>query len=128
MVPSPVLSATDVMVRHLDAYATLVSCDVALARKRVARQVLAGATLCIAITFVMALACVGVIATWWDTPARLSAVYALLCPFAAIALIAAGALFGSRRSGAFFGNTGAELRKDRHVIDELLVHLRSVDR
>ena len=118
--------AAPVLLRHLSAYAELAEQDLAVARRQIGARLIAIAFILVAGLFALLMICAAVIATTWDTPHRMTAIYGMLAVFAATLLIALGYL--ARVNGpseTLFAAVKGEWALDRVVLDQLLSEQRA---
>ncbi len=113
--------AVPILLRHLLAYAELAAADLRRYRRRAAIRLLAWAVALVGAWFALAMICIVVVALWWDTPHRMTAILSLLGVFL---LLTAGALTaalsGRDEDARLFSRAGAEWEKDRAILDHLL--------
>lgn len=102
---------------HAANYAEVIAVDLATARRTMTRVTLAMLVALVGALYALALACFFIVAWFWDTPSRMTAIGVLLAVFAGIT---AGALwFGwqaRRTSPPLLHDTLRELERDREVL------------
>lgn len=116
----PRFAAAPLVVRHLEAYTELIACELGGAGRRLRRDCAAALLLAVALLVLALIACACVVASTWDTPDRLLALYLLLCPFALVALVTGGYLARSKATPNLLPLTFAEWQKDRAVIADVV--------
>lgn len=113
--------AVPILLRHLLAYAELAAADLRRYRRFAAIRLLAVLVALVGAWFALAMMCIAVVALWWDTPHRMTAILSLLGLFL---LLTAGALAvalsGRGEEARLFSRAGAEWAKDRVILDRLL--------
>ncbi len=110
--------AAPALLRHLAAYAELAALDFARAQRELGSIVIACGCVALCGFFFVLLACLGVIAYFWDTPYRLTAIGCLAGGFliaAVIMLMYLNRLLSSRTP--FLGDLGREWQKDKVILE-----------
>lgn len=111
----PRLAAT--AADHLAGYLEVLAVDLKIARQQVERTIAAAVLAAITGLFTVALACVWIIAVFWDTDGRLAAIGVLVALFG---LVTVGSLLYIRNlrrsSRPFLNETLTEMAKDREAI------------
>ncbi len=108
-------------MRHIGAYAELVSLDLVRAQRELKAQVIAAAVMGICIMFALLMLCLGVVAYTWDTDYRVTAIVAMGGAFALIAIILA--IYQARAARAhspLFTDLKREWAQDRVILEHLL--------
>lgn len=102
---------------HAANYAEVIAVDLATARRTMTRVTLAMLAAVVAALYTLALACLFIVAWFWDTPARMTAIGTLLAVFAAVL---AGSLWygwqAKRNAPPLLNDTLRELERDREVL------------
>jgi uncharacterized membrane protein YqjE len=113
--------AAPVLLRHVAAYAELIALDIARAQRELGATLLASilAGLCLLATLIFA--CIGIIAYYWDTPHRVTAIAWLAGAFLLVAVAALGyrARLAQRRS-PFLADLRAQWEQDRVLLERIL--------
>jgi uncharacterized membrane protein YqjE len=113
--------AAPALLRHIAAYAELVALDLARARREIGSVVIAAAIAAVCAWFSLLLACLAVIAYYWDTAYRVAAICWLAGGFfllAAIMLIYGVKL--ARARTPFLGDLRREWQEDRVILEHIL--------
>lgn len=121
-------TAASILVRQLEAYGTLVACDFEVARGRVLSDIVGRLVLYTALCQIVILAGVCVIASTWNTPARLPALGGLAGLLLAAALLAIVWFARHRRSSVLFPLTAAQWKEDRSLLEQLIGQSKAVVR
>ena len=110
--------AAPALLRHLAAYAELAALDFARAQRELGSIVIACGCVALCGFFFVLLACLGVIAYFWDTPYRLTAIGCLAGGFLAAAVIMlAYASRLSRDRAPFLADLRREWQKDKVILE-----------
>jgi len=113
--------AAPALLRHLVAYAELAALDFARAQREVGAIFIATLVAALCAIFFVLLACLTVIAYFWDTPFRIAAIVWLAAGFLAAAVILV--IYVKRLSRArapFLGDIRREWDKDKVIIERAL--------
>jgi uncharacterized membrane protein YqjE len=113
--------AAPALLRHFAAYAELIALDIARARRELSVTLVAFGVAALGLLFASSLACIGVIAYFWDTPYRVAAVAWLAGGFLLLTLIAIG--YGVRslkRRSPFLADVRREWQEDRVILERIL--------
>jgi uncharacterized membrane protein YqjE len=113
--------AAPIVLRHLAAYAELLSEDLARAQRELEARVMASVMLGVSLAFTLALLCIGIVARTWDTPYRVTSIAWMGGTFLLVAVICG--LFRSRLIRAqepFLGSVKNEWRQDRIALERIL--------
>jgi len=113
--------AAPIVLRHLAAYAELLSEDLVRAQRELAARLIANLVIGVSLAFTLAMVCLGVLARTWDTPYRLVAIAWMGGIFLLIAVL--GGLVRSRMlraQGTFLGSIKDEWRQDRIALERIL--------
>jgi uncharacterized membrane protein YqjE len=113
--------AAPVLLRHLAAYADLVAQDLGTARRDWSAQLSAAVVAAGAVFFAVMMGCVGVIASTWDTPHRLTAIAWLGGGFLVVAVLAV--VYRSqmlRAQSPFLATVKRDWHEDRVILDRIL--------
>lgn len=115
-----------IAVRHAGAYTDLIVSDLGAASAGIQRRLVAAAVLACAAVLAVAMACVWLIATTWDTAARSWVLGGLLGMFLAIAAAAFWRLKLLRAEApGILPQTAREWAKDRRLLEQLLERERA---
>jgi uncharacterized membrane protein YqjE len=112
--------ATPVLLRHIGAYVELAAQDLVLAQRQLESKLIATTLLLVSVCFAVIMACLGVIASTWDTPYRVISIVWMAGGFALLALIAG--LYRSRTLRAespLFADVKREWHQDRLALDRI---------
>ena len=113
--------AAPIALRHLAAYAELLSEDLARAQKELAARLMANVLLGVSLVFTLAMICLGIVARTCDTPYRVTSIawmggafliVAVLCGLVRSRLI--------RAEAPFLGSIKDEWRQDRIALERIL--------
>jgi uncharacterized membrane protein YqjE len=113
--------AAPALMRHIGAYVELAGLDLARTQREIAAQVVAIAIVAICVLFAVFLACLGVIAYFWDTPYRLAAIAWLAGGFLVAAIGAA--VYRARAARArspLLSDVRREWQEDRVILEKIL--------
>ena len=113
--------AAPILLRHLSAYADLFALEFARSRVQLVARV--GGILLVTVGLLgsLALGCAAVIAVYWDTPHRLTAIYILLGAFMTLAIAAAAYTRHMRMAQPpLFAELSQEWRLDRAILSRLV--------
>ncbi len=113
--------AAPALLRHLAAYAELVALDISRAQREVGSVLIAGAVAAVCGVFCVLLACLGVVAYYWDTPYRVAVIGALAGGFLLLTIIMwayARRLLGAR--SPFLGDLRREWLEDKAILEHAL--------
>ncbi len=113
--------AAPALLRHLGAYAELAALDFARAQREIGSIVIACGCVALFSCFFVLLACLAVIAYFWDTPYRVTAIGCLSGGFliaSVIMLLYVKRLVRSRTP--FLGDLGREWQKDKVILEHAL--------
>jgi len=113
--------AAPALLRHVAAYAELAALDIARARREIGAILVAAAIAAVSLLFGLMLACLCVIAYFWDTVHRVAAIGWLAGGFFLVAVLML--LYGASLSRArtpFLSDLQREWREDRVIIDRIL--------
>ena len=108
-------------MRHIGAYIELAGLDLARTHREITVQVVASAILAICILFAVFLACLGIIAYFWDTPYRLAAIAWMAGGFLIVAI--AAAVYRSRAArgrSPLLSDVRREWQEDRVILEKIL--------
>ncbi len=113
--------AAPIVFRHLGAYAELAAQDLAVSREQFRIRIGSMMLAFVAALFALLMMCVAIVAAGWDTPYRMTAVYALTAFFVAIA-IGAGIYFNRARlrQPPLFAAVRREWAIDRVILGRML--------
>jgi Na+-transporting NADH:ubiquinone oxidoreductase subunit NqrE len=113
--------AAPILLRHLSAYADLIGEDLARAQREMAVRVMTLFCIGGSLVFVLAMACLAVIAETWGTPNRVAAILWMGAAFLGLAvcafLVRARIL---RTQSPFLGSVKREWRRDRVALERIL--------
>jgi uncharacterized membrane protein YqjE len=113
--------AAPALLRHFAAYAELIALDIARAQREISVTLIAFGVAVLGLLFAMSLACIGVIAYFWDTPYRMASVAWLAGGFLLVSLIAIGyGLRSLKRRSPFLADVRREWREDRVILERIL--------
>jgi uncharacterized membrane protein YqjE len=113
--------AAPALMRHIGAYIDLAGLDLARGYREITTQVVASAIVAICVLFAIFLACLGVVAYFWDTPYRLAAIAWLAGGFLVVAIGAA--IYRSRAARArspLLSDVRREWQQDRVILEKIL--------
>jgi uncharacterized membrane protein YqjE len=113
--------AAPIVIRHLAAYAELLSEDLARAHRDLAARLLATVLVAVSLVFTLAMVCLGVLARTWDTPYRISSIAWMGGVFLLVAILCG--LVRSRivrEQMPFLGSVKDEWRQDRIALERIL--------
>lgn len=113
--------AAPALMRHIGAYLDLAELDLARAQREITAQVVALAIVAICMLFAILLACLGVIACFWDTPYRLAAIFCMAGGFLVVGIGAA--IYRSRAARArspLLSDVRREWQEDRVILEKIL--------
>jgi uncharacterized membrane protein YqjE len=120
------VALASIAVRHAGAYTDLILSDIDASRSALRRRLLTATIMVSSSVLAAGMACVGVIALTWDTPARIWAIAGLLTVFLAIAIACSRKLSALRASDpALLSQAAREWAKDRELLEELLARERA---
>jgi uncharacterized membrane protein YqjE len=108
-------------MRHIGAYIDLAGLDLARTQREITAQVVAVAIVAICVLFAVFLACLGVVAYFWDTPYRLPAIAWLAGGFLVVAIGAA--IYRARAAHArspLLSDVRREWQEDRVILEKIL--------
>jgi hypothetical protein len=112
--------AAPIVLRHLAAYAELLSEDLARAQRDLAARLMANLLIVVSLVFAVAMACLGVLARTWDTPYRLVAIGWMGGAFVFVAIVCG--LVRSRivhAQSPLLGSFKDEWRQDRIALERI---------
>ena len=113
--------AAPAMLRHVVGYIELAGLDLARTQREFTSQLIAVAVIAFCALFALFLACLGVVAYFWDTPHRVAAIAWMGGGFLAIALGAAVYLSRVMRARApLFADVRREWQEDRVILERIL--------
>jgi uncharacterized membrane protein YqjE len=113
--------AAPALLRHLAGYAELAALDLVRARREIGAIFVATAIAALCLLFCLFLACLALIAYFWDTAYRVAAIGWLAGGFLLIAvlmLLYRGSL--SRARTPLLGDLQREWREDRVILERIL--------
>ncbi len=113
--------AVPALLRHIIAYAELAALDFARAKREIGSIFIATAVAGLCAIFFVLLACLTVIAYFWDTSHRIAAIGWLAGGFLAVAIIALA--YARRMSSArtpFLEDMRSEWGKDKVILERVL--------
>ena len=113
--------AAPALMRHIGAYIDLAGLDLARTQREITAQVVAVAIVAICVLFAVFLACLGVVAYFWDTPYRLPAIAWLAGGFLVVAIGAA--IYRARAARArspLLSDVRREWQEDRVILEKIL--------
>ncbi len=113
--------AAPALLRHMAAYAELAALDIARAQREIGAIFVATAIAAVCLLFCVFLACLAVIAYFWDTAYRVAAIGWLAGGFLLIAVLTL--LYRASLSRArtpFFSDLQREWHEDRVVLERIL--------
>jgi uncharacterized membrane protein YqjE len=113
--------AAPIVLRHMAAYAELLSEDLARAQRELAARIMASVMLGVSLAFALAMVCLGILARTWDTPYRVASIAWMGGAFLLVALgcglIRARIL---REQAPFLGSVKDEWRQDRIALERIM--------
>ena len=113
--------AAPALLRHLAAYAELAALDFTRAQREVSSMFIAVAIAAVCGLFCLSLACLAVIAYYWDTPYRVVAIGALAGGFLLVALVMlVYCMRLSRARTPFLSDLRREWKEDRVILEHAL--------
>jgi len=113
--------AAPALMRHIGAYIDLAGLDLARTQREITAQVVAMAIIAICVLFAVFLICLGIIASFWDTPYRLAAIAWMAGGFLVVAIGAA--IYRSRAARArspLLSDVRREWQEDRIILEKIL--------
>jgi uncharacterized membrane protein YqjE len=108
-------------MRHIGAYIDLAGLDLARTQREITAQVVALAIIAICVLFAIFLACLGIVAYFWDTPYRLPAIAWMAGGFLVVAIGAA--IYRARAARArspLLSDVRREWQEDRIILEKIL--------
>ena len=113
--------AAPIALRHLAAYAELLSDDLVRAQRDLMGRLMAALLIFVSLVFALAMGCLGVLAHTWDTPYRIASIAWLGGAFLLVAVLC-GLLRSRlvRAQSAFLGSVRNEWRQDRVALERIL--------
>ena len=115
-----------IAVRHAGAYTDLIVSDLGATSAGIQRRLVAGTVMACAAVLAVAMACVWLIASTWDTAARTWVIAGLVGLFLAIAAAAFWKLKQlSAGAPGILSQTAREWAKDRRLLEQLLERERA---
>jgi len=113
--------AAPIALRHLAAYAELLSEDLARAQRDLAARLVANVMIGVSLIFTLAMVCLGVLARTWDTPYRLVSIAWMGGIFLFVAIVCGLVRSRMLRAQApFLGSIKDEWRQDRIALERIL--------
>ena len=113
--------AAPALLRHITAYAELAAIDFARARREIGAIVVCTAVAAVGLLFFLWLACLGVIAYYWDTSYRVAAIGWLAGGFLLIAVVMMIYVASlSRARTPFLTDIRREWHEDREIVERVL--------
>jgi uncharacterized membrane protein YqjE len=113
--------AAPALLRHLAAYGELFALDIARAQREISASLIAALIAAFCVFFTLLFACVALIAYYWDTPHRVTAIAWLAGGFLIVAI---GALLYqaslARRRSPFLADLKREWEQDRLLLEKIL--------
>jgi uncharacterized membrane protein YqjE len=113
--------AAPALLRHLAAYAELAALDVSRAQREVGSILIAAAIAAVSGVFCLMLACLALVAYYWDTPYRVVVIAGLAGAFLLLAIIMF--VYASRLRGArtpLFADMRREWQQDKVIVDHVM--------
>jgi uncharacterized membrane protein YqjE len=113
--------AAPALMRHIGAYIDLAGLDLARTQREITAQVVALAIIAICVLFAIFLACLGIVAYFWDTPYRLPAIAWMAGGFLVVAIGAA--IYRARAARArspLLSDVRREWQEDRIILEKIL--------
>jgi uncharacterized membrane protein YqjE len=113
--------AAPILLRHLAAYAELLSEDLARAQRELAARIMASVMIGVSLAFALAMACLAILARTWDTPYRVASIAWMGAAFLFVAIVCG--LIRSRvvrAQATFLGSIKDEWRQDRIALERIL--------
>jgi uncharacterized membrane protein YqjE len=113
--------AAPALMRHIGAYIDLAGLDLARTQREITAQVVALAIIAICVLFAIFLACLGIVAYFWDTPYRLPAIAWMAGGFLVVAIGAA--IYRARAARArspLLSDVRREWQEDRIILEKFL--------
>ena len=113
--------AAPILLRHLNAYASLAAQDLARSRENFGARLGAVVLAVIGIFFALLMICVAIVAATWDTSYRMIAIYALIGVFVLIAVLAGNYAAKMRRARPpMFASVQREWAIDRLILERIV--------
>jgi uncharacterized membrane protein YqjE len=113
--------AAPALLRHLAAYGELFALDLSRAQREISASLVAALIAAFCMFFTLLFACVALIAYFWDTPYRVTAIACLAGGFLVIAI---GAFIYqaslARRRSPFLADLKREWAEDRLFLEKIL--------
>lgn len=113
--------AAPALLRHFAAYGELIATDIVRAQREIGVTLVAFCFAALGLMFAVLLACIGVIAYYWDTSYRVASVAWLAGIFLLLTLIAVGIGMRSvKKRSPFLADVRREWQEDRVILDRIL--------
>jgi uncharacterized membrane protein YqjE len=113
--------AAPALLRHFAAYGELIALDIARAQRELSVTLIAFGLAALGFLFALLLACIGVIAYYWDSAYRVASIGWLAGGFLLITIVAAGyGLRSLKRRSPFLADVRREWQEDRVILERIL--------